>query len=410
MLRDVEEAFGRYSTDNGCHLFDMNSVRRILQAVGAETNEIQGTGHNNNLDTVQNEVQGPEQIGALTPQTAQKSLKDTTFPDTPIGIVQLDDPTLRQSVESQADLFSQNVFDFTNGHYLENLNAGSNDHSESFDSSTQPVPKQPQITEMTPIFQNRRTETTGDATELLQHHDGNNNNRNDGIDNSDDQKRSKQQENNKVQKGSDNNASKDFERQPDNTTNNRMNITNMDENYTTGTTVLNPSDDDSDSTGKNSIETQTTRENNSEADNYEDNNSNIGKDNKNTNKVSPDKVSLDQSSDNHPVASDESYDEAPKTRKTNKTKYLCKNGCQKIVSTDNPKYCENPHRLWKAVCHGCGVTISRSVMKATGQVYHCNCMGVYEKGVLACSFVMCGKCYIQHDEVSGKQRRRTRGV
>lgn len=244
------------------------------------------------------------------------------------GVEQLDDPNLRQSIESEAYRLMENEFDFRNGNFL-----GGEMESVAAEKDNPVTAKQ--------------TESEDDENEMTE--------------------TNKMIMREKTQDG----------------TNTNTNIVEEDSPKLVSSKPKKQKDDDSlDSSKKN--------DNNSSSDNDKSDGNN---------------------SDTTKSDSNSSYDSSnvTKTRISNKKKYMCSDGCKQIVSTDIPSYCDKPHRLWNTVCHGCGVDINRSVMKATGAIFHCTKTGVYKSGVLLCSFVMCGKCHLEREESNGKTRRRTRG-
>lgn len=120
--------------------------------------------------------------------------------------------------------------------------------------------------------------------------------------------------------------------------------------------------------------------------------------------------SSDSSDDDKNKNSDSESSSTPchRTRPENKTKCVCKGGCKTVVSTDIVKFCEKPNRLYNTVCHGeCKKTITTSLMKAVGQVYYCNNVGIFNKNKTpVCTYVICATCHVKKYEGNGGRRTR----
>ena len=265
------------------------------------------------------------------------------------GIEQLDDPNLNKSIESEAGLFSDHEFDFRHDNFLGNI---------------------PEKVAEETIEQ---LEAAAETTENLP---------------------DKQLEDNNKEKA---NGLSDAGKI-------KMQKTISIETKTKANIVEEYSPKVKVSSKRKEIEAEKKSEKDN-TDTDSDDNSKTNDDNSNSDKSNSsrsDKAKADSNSSND-------SSKLSKTRTSNKKKYLCNGGCEQIICTDIPSYCEKPHRLWNTFCHGCGVEITRSVMKATGTIHHCNKTGVFKNGVLLCSFVMCGKCMLEQEEANGKSRRRMRG-
>ena len=116
-------------------------------------------------------------------------------------------------------------------------------------------------------------------------------------------------------------------------------------------------------------------------------------------------------SNDEDMVSDGCDSEEKKINENTRPKNCCKDGCKTIVTTDNPKYCQNGACLDGAVCMGtCRKVIDEKLMRSVNYVSYCNRVGVFYRGKLACCYVLCSTCEVQQDELeTGKsQRRRTR--
>ena len=367
IFKEVREAFREFYISNEGGLLDLSDVHSILTTIEQKESSREES-------TVRNNVQ--ENDGHwFTPENNKQSLKNSTFHDTPIGLDDPDDLTLGARVEGEAYL-SELGFDFGHENVYNPVDVDtfgeSNELNETENASETAIVNtnpsfQQRIDQQATQQQHNEHQQAEQQTEKQQ-----DDKQQEDKQQPDKQQPDKQQVDNK-QQADDNNKKKDSK-----LTGSKHQLTddNNNENDNELTSNIHQlTDDNKNKNNKHSSNSKNT-----------------------TNKVSPERNADTDSSDNN---------QAPKTRTTNKTKYLCKNGCQTIVTTDNPAFCKAPHRLSNAVCHGCGVAITSAVMKAAGEIHFCNMLGVYEKGVLACSFVMCGKCQMEKNEkTEGKHRSR----
>lgn len=369
-----------------------------------------------------------------------RSLLTNKIDDTPMGIDELQAPVLRDSVEAQAaNLFDNGNalgLDFSGGHFLENRENSSNDNSRNtIQQQLEASAVEHETTTCSNVNNNinsdnsrnkfqQQLEASSVGKETTTCGNVDNNINSSMFDNKSNQNQIQQQlgasdiENNTTTSNNDNNSinnningqSSPLQRNGEHEDKvDRDHDEKLDENSNDkklrGTAKLSHPPACEQSNKKNNVTKQITPKPKQDKKKKKKNNNN---NRKNSNRVSPDHKDVDSKSTKEDSSS-EGSEEAPQTRKSNKTKYICKEGCESIVSTDLPIYCDAPNRLWKTVCHGCGVTITRAVMKATHAIYYCSKMGHVERGVITCSFVMCGACHLNRVETEGKQRRRTRG-
>ena len=372
-LREVEDAFERHYDSNKHDLLDLEGVMRVLKSIEHQQSKVPSNSDQQEERTVPGKVSAPKatetmEFYSYSSPVDKHSLLTNKISDTPLGIEDLEAPALRESVEAQAaNLFADGDafgLDFYDSDFLGNQNNNSNTNSLFPREQTATV--------------NLEKASTAIEEETTANNNVDNNVNNNIVDQSSLLQSSCEQEN--EDNGDDGEKTK------------------------TTTQMKNQSTGEENSSNNNIIEQITPKQkhNVKERNKHDDNN------HKNSIKVSPEQKDLDPKSADEVNSSDES-EVAPKTRKSNKTKYVCKDGCQNIVSTDIPSYCDAPHCLRKRVCHGCGTFITRAVMKATGTIYYCSMLGHFDKGVLSCSYVMCGTCHLEKEETEGKQRRRTRG-